>query len=368
MFGITPSARLRPSPYYDATLAEGVASFTVYNRMLMPTGYGKPEEEYWRLIRGVSQWDVAVERQVQLAGPDAARLAQLLCPRDLSKHAVGQGKYVALCNHDGVLINDPILLKLADDRFWLSIADSNIWFWARAIAAERRLRVEVSEPDVSPMALQGPKAVDVMAHLFGDWVRELKLFWFRQTAIDGIPVIVARSGWSKQGGFEIYLMDGAQGTRLWQLVKEAGKAWHIGPGNPNHCERIESGLLSYGADTDETTNPFEVRLSKYVDLHVEDDVVGIGALRRITAEGPRRRQMGVVLDGDIAAGPRFVWYPMARHDGTPIGSLNNCVWSWRLGRNIGFALVASDCAAGDAVTVALADAPVAGQLVELPFI
>jgi glycine cleavage system aminomethyltransferase T len=368
VFGITPSARLRPSPYYDATLAEGVTSFTVYNRMLMPTGYGKPEEEYWRLIRGVSQWDVGVERQVQLAGPDAARLAQMLCPRDLSKQAVGQGKYVALCNHDGVLINDPILLKLADDRFWLSIADSNIGFWARAIAAERRLRVEVSEPDVSPMALQGPKAVDVMAHLLGDWVRELKMFWFRQTAIEGIPVIVARSGWSKQGGFEIYLMDGAQGMRLWQRVKEAGKAWDIGPGNPNHCERIESGLLSYGADTDDETNPFEVRLGRYVDLQVEDDVVGIAALRRIAAVGPRRRQMGVVLDGSIAAGPRFVWYPMTRHDGTPIGSLNNCVWSWRLRRNIGFALVASDCAAGDAVSVALDGVPVAGQLVELPFI
>jgi glycine cleavage system aminomethyltransferase T len=368
LFGITPSTRLRPSPYYDATLAEGATSFTVYNRTLMPTGYGKPEEEYWRLIRGVSQWDVAVERQVQLAGPDAARLAQLLCPRDLSKQAIGQGKYVALCNHDGVLINDPILLKLADDRFWLSIADSNIWFWARAIAAERGLRVEVSEPDVSPMALQGPKAVDVMAHLFGSWVRELKMFWFKQTALDGIPVIVARSGWSKQGGFEVYLMDGTQGTRLWQLVKEAGKAWDIGPGNPNHCERIESGLLSYGADTDEHTNPFEVRMGKYVDLHVADDVVGIAALRRIAAVGPRRRQMGVVLGGDIAAGPRFVWYPMARNDGTPIGSLNNCVWSWRLQRNIGFALVTSDCAAGDAVSVALDRKQVSGQLVELPFI
>ena len=220
MLGITPSARLRPSPFHEVTLAEGVTSFTVYNRMLMPTGYGKPEEEYWRLICGVSQWDVAVERQVQLAGPDAARLAQLLCPRDLSKQAIGQDKYVALCNHDGALINDPILLKLADDRFWLSIADSNIWFWARAIAAE----------------------------------------------------------------------------------------------------------------------------------------------------GPRRRQMGVLLDGNIAAGPRFVWYPMTRADGTPIGSLNNCVWSWRLQRNIGFALVASDCAAGDAVAVSLDGTHVTGQLVELPFI
>lgn len=180
MFGITPSARLRPSPFYEATLQEGVTAFTTYNHMLMPTSFGHPEEEYWRLMTGVSQWDVGCERQVQLQGPDAGRLAQILSPRDLSGCKLGQGKYVPLCNHAGVLINDPILLKLAEDRYWFSIADSNIWFWARAIAAERRLNVEVSEPDVSPLAVQGPKAEDVVASLAGDWVRSLKYFWFRK--------------------------------------------------------------------------------------------------------------------------------------------------------------------------------------------
>ncbi len=368
MIGITPSARLRPSPYFAATLRDGAASFTVYNHMLMPTGYGKPDEEYWRLIHGVAQWDVAAERQVQLEGPDAAALAQILCPRDLSKLAIGQGKYVPLCNHDGVLINDPILLKIEEDRFWLSIADSNIWFWARAIAAERRLDVAVSEPDVSPLALQGPKAVQVAAHLFGDWVRELRPFGFRAATLDGISLLVARSGWSKQGGFELYLMDGTQGERLWQLVREAGSAWDIGPGNPNLCERIESGLLSWGGDTDEQTNPFEVRLGKYVDLQVADDVIGIAALRRIAAAGPRRRQMGVVLDGDAAAaGPSFDWHPIAAA-GRRLGSMTNCVRSYRLGKTIGFALVASECAAGDAVEVTLGGATQAARLVELPFI
>lgn len=194
MFAITPSARLRPSPYFDATLAEGVTAFTTYNRMLMPTSHGDPEGEYWRLINGVSQWDVAVERPVQLCGPDAGRLAQILSPRDLSRCTVGQGKYVPLCNHQGVLINDPIVLKLAEDLYWLSIADSNIWFWAAAIAAERGLDVEISEPDVSPMAVQGPLAEAVVAHLCSDWVRGRKYFWFREAMIDGIPVIVARSG------------------------------------------------------------------------------------------------------------------------------------------------------------------------------
>ena len=367
MFGITPSARLRPSPFYEATVAEGVAAFTTYNNMLMPTSYGHPEEEYWRLINGVSQWDVAVERQVQLEGPDAERLAQILSPRDLSRCQVGQGKYVALCNHDGVLINDPILLKLDDNRYWLSIADSNIWFWARAIAAERGLRVRVTEPDVSPLAVQGPKAEDVVASIFGDWVRGLKYFWFRQTEIDGIPVAVARSGWSKQGGFEIYLMDGAKGTQLWNIVREAGRPWGIGPGNPNLCERIESGLISYGGDTDGATNPFEVRMEKYVDLDVPDDVVGIQALRRIKQQGASRQQLGLVLEGDQPSGAGFHWHRISR-GGEPVGDLTNCVWSYRLKRNIGFALVSARCSVGDRVSVQTDRQTLEGVLTALPFI
>jgi glycine cleavage system aminomethyltransferase T len=367
MFGITPSARLRPSPYYAATLADGVAAFTVYNHMLMPTSFGHPEEEYWRIINGVSMWDVAVERQVQLRGPDAGRLAQILCPRDLSRCAVGQGKYVPLVNHQGVLINDPILLKLADDLYWLSIADSNIWFWARAIAAERGLRVEVSEPDVSPLAVQGPKAEDVVAHLCGDWVRGLKYFWFREFSLEGIPMVVARSGWSKQGGFELYLQDGSQGTRLWNLVKEAGHGWDIGPGNPSFNERVESGLLSYGGDTDGETNPFEVRMGKYIDLGVADEVIGIGALRRIHAEGPKRHQLGVVLDGDEPTQLGFHWHAIEQ-EGRRVGSLTNCAWSYRLRRNIGFALISRDCRAGERVTVMKDGLPLSGTLQELPFI
>lgn len=366
MFGITPSARLRPSPFYEATLAEGVTAFTIYNHMLMPTSFGRPEEEYWRLLQGVSQWDVACERQVQLKGPDAGRLAQILSARDIRAIRQGQGKYVPLCNHAGVLINDPILLKLDEDRYWFSIADSNIWFWARAIAAERGLDVEVSEPDVSPLAVQGPKAEDVVASLCGEWVRTLKYFWFRETTLESIPLVVARSGWSKQGGFELYLLDGTKGTKLWNIVKEAGRAWDIGPGNPNFCERIESGLLSYGGDTDETTNPFEVRLGKYVDLTVPDDVIGIEALRRIHAAGPRRHQLGVVLDGEEPTQLGFLWHPI-RRNGEAVGVLTNCVWSYRLRRNIGFALISTSCRAGERVEV-VKEGCSGGVLRELPFI
>ena len=340
---------------------------TTYNHMLMPTSYGHPEEEYWRIINGVSMWDVAVERQVQLKGPDAGRLAQILAPRDLSKCKIGQGKYVPLCNHHGVLINDPILLKLDEDRYWLSIADSNIWFWAEAIARERDLNVEVSEPDVSPLAVQGPKAETVVASIFGDWVRDLKYFWFRETEIDGIPVGVARSGWSKQGGFEIYLMDGTKGTALWNIVKEAGQPHGIGPGNPNWCERVESGLVSYGGDSDGQTNPFEVRMGKYVDLHVPDDTIGIEALRRIAAEGPKRHQLGVVLDNSEPVKAEFTWNDIDM-DGTRIGDMTTCVWSYRKKKNIGFALVATSAKPGDPVVVRRAAGAVEATLCELPFL
>ena len=352
--------------FFEATLAAGVTNFTTYNHMMMPTGYGDPEGEYWRLLNGVAQWDVAVERQIQLRGPDAGRLAQALSPRDLSNCKPGQGKYVPLCNHAGTIINDPILLKLDDDRYWLSIADSNILFWARAIAAERQYTVDVSEPDVSPLAVQGPQAENVIAAMFGDWVRELKYFWFREASVDGIPLMLARSGWSKQGGFELYLMDDARGVDLWNRVHEAGRPWDIGPGNPNACERIESGLLSWGGDTDDNTNPFEIRLGQYVDLDVADDVVGIGALRRIHAEGPKRHQLGVILEGDTPAGPQYAWYDIERN-GSKIGAMTNCVWSWRLKRNIGFALVAIERRPGEAVTVLKDGQTVNAVLTELPF-
>lgn len=367
MFSFFPTARVRHSPFFESVVAEGMVAANVYNRMIMPTSFGDPEAEYWRLINGVSQWDVGVERQVQLKGPDAGRLAQLLSPRDLSTCKVGQGKYVPLCNHRGTVINDPILLKLADDLYWFSIADSDMWLWASAIAAERGLDVDISEPDVSPMALQGPKAEDVVAHVLGDWVRTLKYFWFRETEIEGIPIAVQRSGWSKQGGFEIYLRDGSKGTRLWNIFKEAGKPWGIGPGAPATPERVESGLVSVGGDTDDDTNPFEVRLGKYVDLDVPDDVVGIQALRRIKADGITRHQLGLILEGDKPSPLGFRLEEIS-HNGAIAGKMTNCVWSPRLRANIGYALISVIARAGDTVTVNRAGGPVTARLVELPFL
>ncbi|MEM7289155.1 MAG: glycine cleavage T C-terminal barrel domain-containing protein [Pseudomonadota bacterium] len=367
MFNIFPTARLKLSPFYEAAKAEGMIAASVYNSMIMPTSYGDPEAEYWRIIEGVSQWDVGIERQVQLKGPDAGKLAQILSPRDLSNCKVGQGKYVALCNHRGIIINDPILLKLADDLYWFSIADSDIWYWARAIAAERGLNVEIIDPGVAPMALQGPKAEDVVASVVGDWVREIKYFWFRETELEGIPIAVQRSGWSKQGGFEIYLKDSTQGTKLWNIFKEAGKPYGIGPGAPATAERTESGLVSVGGDTNENTNPFEVRLGGFVDTDVGDDVVGIQALREIKKQGPKRHQLGIKLDGNSPDPLGFVWEPIY-HNGKKVGDMTNCVWSPRLKQNIGYALISVEINTGDRVTVKRENGSSEAELCELPFI
>lgn len=367
MFQFSTSTRIRRSPYFESTVADGVASFMTYNQMMLPTGYGDPDGEYARLLNSVSMWDVAAERQIQITGPDAAWLVQILAPRDLSNLGVGKGKYVALCNHAGTIINDPVLLRLDEERFWFSIADSNILFWARAIAAERGLQVKIVEPDVSPLAVQGPKAEDVIAAVFGDWARSLKLFWFRETEVEGIPLILARSGWSKQGGFELYLMDGAKGAALWNIVREAGRAWDIGPGTPNHCERIESGLLSWGGDTDDHTNPFEVRMERYVDLDLDDEVVGIQALRNIAADGPARHLLGVILDGAEPAPSNPVWYDIVAGD-RKVGDMTNGTWSRRLERNIGFALVNRAAGPGDRVAVVKDGVRIEGTLTELPFI
>lgn len=367
MAEIGPNTRLRVSPFYQATLEEGVTAFSPYNKMLMPVSYGHPEAEYDRLLNGVAQWDVGVERQVQLKGPDAARLAQILSVRDISKCTEGMGRYVPMCDHRGVLINDPVVLKLEEDLYWFSIADNPILMWARCVAAERGLNVEISEPDVSPMALQGPKAEDVVAAICGDWVRELRYFGFREADIEGIPVIIQRSGYSKQGGFEIYLKDGSRGSELWNIVREAGQPWDIGPGNPNPAERIESGMLSFGGDTDDNTNPFEVRLEKFVDLDLDDGVIGITALREIKAKGVTRHQLGLrIADREPQPGHQ-IWYDITA-GGKKLGDMTNGWWSPRLKCTIGFALISKECAPGDKVTVMKEGAEVPAALCDLPFI
>ena len=341
-FSLGIGSNIRKSPYFDATVADGVQSFSVYNHMYLPAHFGDPEAEYERLIRGVAMWDVAAQRQVELVGPDAGELVQYLCARDISSTAIGQGRYVPICNHDGILINDPVLLKLSGEQYWLSIADSDIELWASAIAAERGLEVRVFEPDVSPLAVQGPKAAEVIALLFGDWIHDLKYFWFRETSLQDIPLVLARSGWSKQGGFELYLRDTARGNALWETVRGAGSAVGIGPGAPNDVERLESGLLSYGADARAQTypaNPFEVGLGKLVDLDGPDDFIGKQALLKVRRDGVKRRLAGFIIHGDPVSGSE---HPVpVKQNNNVVGSIGEMAYSSRLGKSIAIGIISN---------------------------
>jgi glycine cleavage system aminomethyltransferase T len=321
-------------------VADGVASFSVYNHMYAPAHFGDPVAEYQALLDGVVMWDVSCERQVELAGPDADTLMRYLTPRDISSTAIGQGKYVPICDYQGNLINDPVLQKLADDRIWLSLADSDILLWATAIAAERGLDVRVTEPDASPLAVQGPRADDVVAALFGDWVRKLKYFWFREIDLDGIPILLCRSGWSKQVGFELYLRDAAQGTELYNRVKQAGVPYGIVPGAPSDIERVESGLLSFGSDARSGVNPFEAGLGAFVHLDRTDDFIGKAALQKIVADGVRRRRVGFVIAGRRIDG---ISNSHVVHLGeTAVGSVTEAVYSPRLEKNIAVGMLATE--------------------------
>ncbi|MEM7034811.1 MAG: glycine cleavage system protein T, partial [Chloroflexota bacterium] len=270
---IAMTARIRKSPFYEATVKHGIKILSVYNHMYMPSIYHDLMTDYENLTTRVTLWDVSVQRQVELKGPDAARFAQYLTCRDISRCQVGQCMYVPIIDDQGGMLNDPVLLKLAEDHFWLSLADYDLLLWARGLNVHLKWDVQISEPDVSPLAVQGPKSRELMVDLFGDWIDDLKFFWFRETDLNGIPLVLARSGWSKQGGYELYLQDGAQGVALWETVYAAGEKYGIRPGAPHGIERIESCLLNYGHDLLPDMNPWEAGLGQYVHLHRDIDFV-----------------------------------------------------------------------------------------------
>jgi aminomethyltransferase len=266
--------------------------------MFLPTCYDDLEAEYWKLLRDVTVWDVSVERQVEITGPDAFTFTNMLTPRDLGKCQVGQGKYVIITAADGGIINDPVLLRLGENHFWLAVADSDVLLWAKGVALNSGLDVKIDEPDVSPMQVQGPKSKQVVAELFGGAVLNLGYYHFLETELDGIPVVVTRTGWTGEVGYEIYLRDGSRGTELWDRVLEAGRAFDIAATGPSDIRRIEAGILNYGTDITLDTNPFEVGLDWQVNLDQEADFIGRGALERIAFEGPRRWLVGVEIDGE----------------------------------------------------------------------
>ena len=351
-FTLAVSPRLRSTPFHDRVLAAGVQAFSVYNHMLLPVMYESLEADYRHLLERVQLWDVSGERQVEIRGRDALALVELMTPRDIGRCAVGQCKYAPVVDEHGGIVNDPLILRLAEDHFWISVADSDVLLWAKGIAVGRGLDADVLEPDVSPLALQGPFADDVAEAVFGAWTRSLRFFRFRETELDGIPVVVARSGWSKQGGFEIYLRDGSLGGALWDRIRDAGEPYGIRAGSPNLIERIESRLISYGTDVTLEHDPFEAGLEAYCDLDKPAEYLARAALAPRRGRRPVRRLERVVIAGERIE-PNTSFLPL-HVDGCAAGHVTSAAFSPRLESNVALAMVATDRGPG-ALRVTLAD-------------
>lgn len=367
LFGVGRSPRLRPSPFFEATRRAGVQAFTTYNHMLLPTRFSSMEEEYEAVTTGVTIWDVAAERQVEIQGMDAAELTQALATRDVTRIQPGQARYTFICNHAGGILNDPVLLRLADDHFWLSLADSDILLWAQAVAAERGLDVAVGEPDVSPLQVQGPKSGDLIGDVFGPAIRDQKYYHFVQTELDGVPLVVSRTGWSGEFGYEVFLRDGAKGDWLWDRLFAAGERHGVTPGCPNQIRRIEGGILSYGTDMDASVTPLELGFDKFVELDAADDFIGKTALQQQAARGIERRLTGLRIVGEpVGYNPEHV---AVQAGGSTVGHLTSMVYSPRFDANLGFVFVGAEHAEpGTELAVMFAAGVRTGRTEAIPFV
>lgn len=333
------SRRLRNTPFTSRIEAFPVQAYTVYNHMLLPSRFRGLEEDYWHLRQAVQIWDVACERQVQLKGPDAARLAQMLTVRDIRGFDVGRGGLVPVCDHEGRLLNDPVVFRVAEDCYWFSISDSDVALWAGGLALGMGLDVEVTEPDINPLAVQGRHSDDVLAKVFGEGIRATKFFRFSVHEFRGHPLRVARSGWSAQGGFEIFVDDWEVGGQLYDAICEAGAPYDIGPGCPNLIERIEAGLMTYGTDITREHTPLEGGMEKYCSLDADIEAIGLEALRAQRAAGVTRRIVGVMADGDRVPPQRDPWPVLSGSQ--VVGSITSITWSPRLQCNVGLGMVAA---------------------------
>jgi len=321
---ISQSRRLRRTPFSEGVEAAGVGGYTVYNHMLLPTYFESPEADYHHLKKHVQVWDVSCERQVELRGPDAMRLMQTLTPRDLRGMLPGQCLYVPIVDETGGMLNDPVAVKISDDRFWISIADSDLLLWVKGIANAYRFEVIVDEPDVSPLGIQGPKADELARRVFGEDVSNLRFFRFGYFQFEGHDVLIARSGFSKQGGFEIYVEDTELGMPLWNALFEAGEDLNVRAGCPNGIERVEGGLLSYGNDMTRDNTPHECGLGRFCNTQTAIGCIGRDALLRVAKDGPIRQVRAIAIEGRTVPCDR-VWPIYA--DGEKVGQVTSASWS-----------------------------------------
>ena len=335
---ISIGPRVRKSPFFDATLRYGATAFTVYNHVYMPTAYGNDEQNYWSLVNDVTLWDVSCQRQIEISGPDAFDFIQFLTPRDMSKCEVGQCQYMVLTDEAGGIVNDAVMLRLEENLFWLSPGDGDVLMWAKGVAVNSGMNVTVTEPDVSPLQLQGPKAPLVAYDLFGDWALDLKYYRLQETVLDGIPLVVSRTGWSGELCYEIYLRDSQYGEQLWERIMDVGKRHNIAPSAPNMIRSLEGGLLSYISDITLSDNPYVLGMGKFVDFDQPGEFIGKEALKKIQQDGPKRQLVGVEIDGDPLTSLNDEFWNLTV-GAAKVGHVTRCAYSPRLEKNIGWANV-----------------------------
>lgn len=363
-------ARLRRSAYYEAEQKYGPKGYTVYNHMLFPIRFDTFEKEYETLLNAVTLWDVAVERCVEIDGPDGFKLTQLMTPRNLSKCAVGQAKYVLICARDGGILNDPVLTRMGDNRFWLTLASSDVLFYAKGLVDAMGLDVILTEADVSPLQVQGPKSRDLMVDLFGEQILEIKYYWFIETDLDGIPVVITRTGWTSEVGYEIYLKDHRRGNELFEKIMAAGRKHGIRPTGPVDTRRVEGAIFNWGADMTWKNNPLEVTgLERLIDWDLPDEaVISLPALRRIRDRGVSKKLVGVEIGGEPLPELNFTKWPVFRN-GSKVGEVTSAIYSPRLAKNIGYAwLPVTLSRLGSKVQVDTPYGNSAATVVPMPFI
>ena len=341
--GIIYTPRIRKSPFFEETLKYGATNFTTYNRMTMPVGYTTPEEEYQSLINDVTLWDVAAERQIEIIGEDAAKFVQYMTPRNLSTIKDGFCRYAFMTDENGGIINDPLILKFNENKYWLSIADSDAILWCKGVALSGKFNVKISEPEACPLSLQGPRAKELMRKATNDdpVIMGLKYYQFIETNLFGLDIIIARSGWSNQFGYEIYITREVDGPALWNALMEAGKEFKIVPSCPNQIDRIEAGMISHQGDTSLAENPLELNLPKFYDLDQEADFVGKDALLKIREEGIKKQFTGFKISGK-KIGYNMARIPLFDNNSEKKGFVTSCIYSPNFGCNIALGFIDID--------------------------
>ena len=366
-FSIAKSRRLRSTPYTSRIEKQGVTAYTSYNHMLLPAAFGSLEESYYHLKKNVQIWDVAGERQVEIRGKDSTKLVQLMTCRDLSKSKIGRCYYCPIIDDNAGIINDPVVLKINEERWWISIADSDVILFAKGLAIGNNFDVEIFEPNVDIMAVQGPKSFKLMEKVFGEKITQLKFFGFDYYNFKGVKHLIARSGWSKQGGYEIYVENTASGLELYDHLFEIGKEFDVKPGCPNLIERIESGLLSYGNDMDMYDNPFECGFDKYVNLDSDVNFLGKDKLKKIQSEGIKRKLVGLIIDTNEISLTKSL--EVKDDKDNIIGELRSACFSPHFNKVIGIAMIHKPFwSLSQSVKIKINSKICDGKVCDLPFI